>query len=112
MERVRLDQHAAQIQLAEQLPQHRPLVIFASGVAGLADRHTEGSRIQRDLGNVDAVGRRPYAEPPPAVGKIDPRKALPSHTSWSRSLVPPGIWAIVQSRIAAHSAATSTWWKK
>jgi len=51
MERVRLDQHAAQIQLAEQLPQHRPLVIFASGVAGLADRHTEGSRIQRDLGN-------------------------------------------------------------
>jgi len=36
MKRVRLDQHAAQIQLAEQLPQNRPLVIFASGVAGLA----------------------------------------------------------------------------
>jgi len=51
MERVRLDEHAAQIQLAEQLPQHRPLVVFAGGVAGLADRHTEGGRIQRDLGN-------------------------------------------------------------
>jgi len=36
MERVRLDEHAAQIQLAEQLPQHRPLVVFAGGVAGLA----------------------------------------------------------------------------
>ena len=51
MERVRLDEHAAQIQLAEQLPQHRPLVVFAGGVAGLADGHTKGSRIQRDLGN-------------------------------------------------------------
>ncbi len=51
MERVRLDQHALEIQLAEQLPEHRPLVVFAGGVAGLADRHTQGGRIQRDLGN-------------------------------------------------------------
>ena len=51
MERVRLDEHAAQIQLAEQLPQHRPLVVLAGGVAGLADGHTEGGRIQRDLGD-------------------------------------------------------------
>ena len=36
MERVRLDEHATKIQLAEQLPQHRPLVVFAGGVAGLA----------------------------------------------------------------------------
>jgi hypothetical protein len=51
MERIRLDEHALKIQLAEQLPQHRPLVVFAGGVASLADRHTERGRIQRDLGN-------------------------------------------------------------
>ncbi len=51
MERVRLDEHALEIQLAEELPQHRPLVVFAGGVAGLADCYTEGGRIQRDLGN-------------------------------------------------------------
>ena len=73
MERIRLDEHALEIQIAEQLPQHRPLVIFASGVAGLADGHTEGGRIQRDLAM--------NAEPPPVVGTIDPRKVLPSHTS-------------------------------
>ena len=51
MARVRLDQHALQIQLAKELPQHRPLVVLTSGVAGLADRHTQSGRIQRDLGN-------------------------------------------------------------
>ena len=51
MERVRLDENALQIQLTEQLPQHRPLVVFAGGLAGLADCYTEGNRIQRDLGN-------------------------------------------------------------
>ena len=51
MERIRLDQHTLEIQLAEQLPQHRPLVVFAGGVAGLADRHTEGGGVQGDLGN-------------------------------------------------------------
>jgi hypothetical protein len=35
MECVSLDQHAIEIQLAEQLPQHRPFVVFAGGVAGL-----------------------------------------------------------------------------
>ena len=34
MERVRLDEHATKIQLAEQLPQHRPLVVFAGGAPG------------------------------------------------------------------------------
>ena len=51
MERVCLDQHTLKIELAEELPQHRPLVVFAGGVAGLADGHTQGGRIQRDLGN-------------------------------------------------------------
>ena len=81
MERVRLDQDTLEVQLAEELAQHCPLMVAGCGVAGLADRHTEGGRIQRHLGNVDAVGRRPYAEPPPAVGSIEPLKVLPSPTS-------------------------------
>ena len=51
VQRIRLDQHALQIQLSKQLPEHRPLVVLAGGVAGLADRHTKSCRIQRDLGN-------------------------------------------------------------
>ncbi|MEA5415563.1 hypothetical protein [Synechococcus sp. BA-132 BA5] len=41
MESVRLDENALQIQLAEQLPQHRPLMVIAGGVAGLADGHPQ-----------------------------------------------------------------------
>ena len=51
MERVRLDQHALQIQFTKELPQHCPLMVFAGGVAGLADRQTQSGRLQRDLGN-------------------------------------------------------------
>jgi hypothetical protein len=43
MERVGLDQNSVEIQLAEQLPQHRPLVVIAGGVAGLADCDPQGS---------------------------------------------------------------------
>ena len=32
---IRLDQHPFQIQLAEELPQHGPLMVFVGGVAGL-----------------------------------------------------------------------------
>ncbi len=35
LERIRLDQHTVEIQLTEQLPQHRPLVVLHGGVAGL-----------------------------------------------------------------------------
>ena len=52
------------------------------------------------------------ADPPPAVGLIKPRRVLPSHTSCSRSVAPPGIWATVQSRIAVPRATTSTCRKK
>jgi len=31
------------------------------------------------------------AEPPPAVGSIEPLKVLPSHISRSSSVAPPGI---------------------
>jgi hypothetical protein len=64
MKRIRLDENALQIQLAEQLTQHQPLVVAAGGVAGLADRHAQSGRIQRDLGN--------ECRATPAVGSIDP----------------------------------------
>ena len=51
MEGIRLDQHTLKVELTEQLFEHRPLMVFAGGVAGLADRHTEGGRLQRDLSN-------------------------------------------------------------
>ena len=81
MQRICLDQNALKSQLSKELFEHRPLVVLAGGVAGLADRNAQGCRIQRYLGNVDAVGRRPQAEPPPAVGSIEPLKVLPSQIS-------------------------------
>ena len=51
MQSIGLDEDTLQLQLGEQLPQLRPLVVCAGGVAGLADRHTDGGRIERDLGN-------------------------------------------------------------
>jgi len=85
----------------------QPLSGFCEAV-----RNAQSSRVERHLGNLDAVGRRPYADPPPAVGSIEPRSVLPSHTNWSRSAAPSGIWAIIQSRIAEQMAATSTCRKK
>jgi len=35
MQGIRLDHYAAQIQFAEELPEHRPLVVLASGIASL-----------------------------------------------------------------------------
>ena len=46
-----LDQHLVQIQLTEKLPQHRPHVVFAGGVAGLADRHAQGGAVEHHLGD-------------------------------------------------------------
>ncbi len=43
MERIRLDQHALEIQLTEELLEHRPLMVFAGGVAGLTDCHAQSS---------------------------------------------------------------------
>ena len=39
---IRLDQHALQIQFAEELPQHRPVMFLAGGVAALAVRYSQG----------------------------------------------------------------------
>lgn len=51
MQGIRLDQHALKFQLAEQLPQHCPLMIFAGGVSGLTVRHAKGGGVQRDQGD-------------------------------------------------------------
>ena len=51
MQGIRLDQNALKIQLAKELPQHRPFVVLPGGVAGLADRYAQGCRVQRHLGN-------------------------------------------------------------
>ena len=39
VERIYLDQNALEIKLAEQGFEHRPVVVLADGVSGLADRH-------------------------------------------------------------------------
>ncbi len=92
LECVRLAEHALEIQLAKQLAQHRPLVVFAGGIAGPTDRHTEADEY--------SVTWAMNAEQPPAVGSIEPLMLLPSHAILSRSIAPLGIWAIVQSQIA------------
>ena len=60
MQGIRLNEYAAQIQLAEQLPEHRPFMVVPGGVAGLTDGHTQGGGVQRDLSNEcrAAAGRR------------------------------------------------------
>lgn len=81
VERIRLDQHTLKIQLAEELLEFRVLVSLVGRVAALSDGQAQRRRVQRHLGNVDAVGRRPQAEPPAAVASIEPRSVLPSHTN-------------------------------
>jgi hypothetical protein len=49
--RICLDQHATKIQLTKQLFEHGPLMVLACGVAGLGDRQTESSGVERHLGN-------------------------------------------------------------
>ena len=51
MQRIRLNQHPLKIQLAQELSEYRPLVVLAGVIAGLADGHAQGCRVQRHLGN-------------------------------------------------------------
>ena len=51
MERIRLDEHTLKIELTKQLLEHGALMGDICGVAGLGDRDTERSRIERDLGD-------------------------------------------------------------
>jgi hypothetical protein len=45
VEHICLDQNALHIKLAEQRCEHRPLVVLASGVAGLADRQNQSRHV-------------------------------------------------------------------
>ncbi len=51
MQGIRLDEQALEIQLAQQLFEHSPLMVFPGGIAGLADRQTQRRRVERYLGN-------------------------------------------------------------
>jgi hypothetical protein len=89
VERIRLDQHTVKIELAKQLFEHRPLMVFAGGVASLAvavrllRRRSllEEKQYATPRAAEYSVTWAMNAEPPPAVGSIEPLKVLPSHTS-------------------------------
>ena len=81
MQRTCPNQNGLEIQLTDKLSEHRPLEVPLCGIAALAYCHANGGGIKRNLGNVDVVGRRPIAEPPLAVGSIEPPNVLPLHTS-------------------------------
>jgi hypothetical protein len=119
----RLDQHSVQIQLAEQLPQHRPCMVFAGGVAGLAVAiRLRRSSLLRRSSSTPRPEQRSRASPgqwrrsrPEAIrrsaggrGLDRAPQRLAGADHWSRSAAPPGIWGIVQSRIAAQGAPTTT----
>jgi hypothetical protein len=104
VERAGLEQHTVQIKLAEQLPEHRPLVVLIGGIAGLADSHSQGGRVQRHLGNERRAATRCGLDRTTQRFAIT-HKLIKIHcTTWDL--------AIVQSRIAAQSASTSTCRKK
>ena len=80
---IRLDQHTLQLQLPKQLPQHCLLIVLAGGMVKLTDRHAQGCGVRLYLSHQ----RRATT----AVGLIEPRRVLASHTSWSRTAAPFGI---------------------
>ena len=81
MQGLRLDQHALQIQLAEQLPEHRLPVVLAGGISCLVGPQPQGGRIERRVGVGVAYCSRLKAEPPPLVGLIELLRLLLSYTS-------------------------------
>lgn len=51
MQGIRLEEQALQIQLAQQLFEHSPFMVFPGGIARLADRQAQRRRVARYLGN-------------------------------------------------------------
>ena len=51
MQGIRLNEYAIKIQLAKELPQHRPLMVSPGAVAGQADGYSQCSGVQCHLGN-------------------------------------------------------------
>ena len=99
MQSIRLDEHALQIQLAQQLFEYSQLMVFPVGIPGLADRQTQRRRVERYLGNE----RRPAT----CCGFDRAAQGFIIAGELSKPSATPGIWAIVQSRMVAHSDLTS-----
>ena len=59
MQRIRLHKQPLELHAIEQQAQRRDLTTGIGGVGALGDGHAQAVGIQADLGNVDAVGRRP-----------------------------------------------------
>ena len=96
MQRIRLDYYPLKLQTAQQLLLlRRSLRLEGGSLAGLVgvvsllrQGNSLGSGIDRDLDNVDEVGRRPYRWLPSSVSMAEPRNVLPWHTNWSKLSVP------------------------
>ena len=85
MQRIRLDQHALELQRAQQSFQGRALVGFAGVKGGLRDRHTQLPRIERDLGDkprcaIGAIGLRGRA--PQGFAVTDQLVIVPRQPPW------------------------------
>ena len=59
VQRFRLDQNTLVIQAGQQLLEGCPLARFTRVVGLLSQRDAECAGVDRDLGDIDAVGRRP-----------------------------------------------------
>lgn len=82
MERVRLDPHTLEIYLAEEPPQHSPLVVACAGCSKPCCSRQASAKQYAILRAADySVTWAMNTELPPAVGTIDPLKVLPSQTS-------------------------------
>ncbi|MCP9909467.1 hypothetical protein KBZ15_06010 [Cyanobium sp. BA20m-p-22] len=57
------------------------LKTVAGGVAGLGYPQAWSSGVERHLANVDIFGGKPYSDSTQALGTIERRKVLSSHTS-------------------------------
>ena len=51
MKRIRLNQHAIEIQLTQKLLENETIIILTRSVADLHDRRTQGRSVQRHLGD-------------------------------------------------------------
>jgi hypothetical protein len=59
VERIRLDQHAIEIQAAQKFLKSSPLTGFVGVVSLLGQGHAKGPGVDGDLSDIDEVGRRP-----------------------------------------------------
>ena len=99
MKCIRVGQHTIKIQLAEKLLERCTLMVLARGVAGLCDRHTHGSGVERHLGNecrattpggLDRHSQSGFAAWSLADRAVRQQRKL-SHPTGDPSTNPPGV---------------------